>query len=126
VLTERWRRHYNTVRPHSALGYRPPAPEVLMQRMPVPLPHPRPTGSAQPSSATLHPIFAWTTRWGLAGRLQSIGTSLSEHLNRIFVIRSLSLLRTVRKQRFSVVALCVPGLDLVPQFAPDNMDVTLR
>ncbi len=30
VLTERWRRHYNTVRPHSALGYRPPAPEVVL------------------------------------------------------------------------------------------------
>ena len=26
VLTERWRRHYNHVRPHSALGYVPPAP----------------------------------------------------------------------------------------------------
>jgi len=28
VLIERWRRHYNTVRPHSSLGYRPPAPEA--------------------------------------------------------------------------------------------------
>ena len=28
VLVERWRHHYNTVRPHSALGYRPPAPEA--------------------------------------------------------------------------------------------------
>jgi transposase InsO family protein len=28
VLVERWRRHYNTRRPHSALGYRPPAPEA--------------------------------------------------------------------------------------------------
>lgn len=27
VITERWRKHYNTVRPHSSLGYRPPAPE---------------------------------------------------------------------------------------------------
>ena len=27
VLIERWRREYNTLRPHSALGYRPPAPE---------------------------------------------------------------------------------------------------
>ncbi len=27
VLIEAWRRHYNAVRPHSALGYRPPAPE---------------------------------------------------------------------------------------------------
>jgi transposase InsO family protein len=26
VLTERWRVYYNTVRPHSSLGYRPPAP----------------------------------------------------------------------------------------------------
>ena len=29
VLIERWREHYNTVRPHSALGYRPPAPETI-------------------------------------------------------------------------------------------------
>jgi transposase InsO family protein len=30
VLIERWRRHYNSIRPHSALGYRPPAPEALL------------------------------------------------------------------------------------------------
>ena len=30
ILIERWRHHYNTVRPHSALGYRPPAPESMM------------------------------------------------------------------------------------------------
>jgi putative transposase len=29
VLIERWREHYNTVRPHSSLGYRPPAPETI-------------------------------------------------------------------------------------------------
>lgn len=29
VLVDRWRRHYNRVRPHSALGYRPPAPEAF-------------------------------------------------------------------------------------------------
>lgn len=29
VLIEAWRRHYNRVRPHSSLGYRPPAPETL-------------------------------------------------------------------------------------------------
>jgi putative transposase len=38
VLIERWRRHYNTERPHSALGYRPPAPETI---------------AAEPCSATL-------------------------------------------------------------------------
>jgi putative transposase len=26
IIIERWRRHYNTRRPHSSLGYRPPAP----------------------------------------------------------------------------------------------------
>jgi len=30
VLVERWRWHYNHVRPHSALGYRPPAPEAIL------------------------------------------------------------------------------------------------
>ena len=28
VLIGAWRRHYNTIRPHSSLGYRPPAPET--------------------------------------------------------------------------------------------------
>ena len=39
VLIERWRCHYNTKRPHSALGYRPPAPEAI--------------APAEPCSATL-------------------------------------------------------------------------
>ena len=30
ILIEKWRRHYKTVRPHSALGYRPPAPESIV------------------------------------------------------------------------------------------------
>jgi len=30
VLIERWRDHYNRVRPHSSLGYRPPAPEAIL------------------------------------------------------------------------------------------------
>jgi putative transposase len=29
IVIEQWRRHYNTVRPHSSLGYKPPAPEVV-------------------------------------------------------------------------------------------------
>ena len=40
VLIEQWRQHYNRVRPHSALGYRPPAPEArglaLVPRKSVP------------------------------------------------------------------------------------------
>ena len=30
VLIENWRNDYNHIRPHSALGYRPPAPEATM------------------------------------------------------------------------------------------------
>ena len=28
IMTERWRSHYNTVRPHSSLRGQPPAPET--------------------------------------------------------------------------------------------------
>ena len=30
VLIEQWRKNYNQVRPHSALGYQPPAPEAIL------------------------------------------------------------------------------------------------
>jgi transposase InsO family protein len=30
IIIESWRRHFNTVRPHASLGYRPPAPEVVV------------------------------------------------------------------------------------------------
>ena len=35
VLIEQWRRHYNAVRPHSSLGYRPPAPETILPPAPA-------------------------------------------------------------------------------------------
>ena len=44
ALIERWRAHYNTVRPHSSLGYRPPAPEALLPR------------SAQPAYASIRRV----------------------------------------------------------------------
>jgi len=28
IVIARWRKHYNTIRPHSSLGYRPPAPQA--------------------------------------------------------------------------------------------------
>ena len=36
VVIEQWRKYYNTKRPHSALGYRPPAP-VAYSPVPMPL-----------------------------------------------------------------------------------------
>ena len=47
VVIESWRQHYNTSRPHSALGYRPPAPEV------VPWPS-RPITQAMASKPVMH------------------------------------------------------------------------
>jgi putative transposase len=34
ILIEQWRQHFNTVRPHSSLGYRPPAPHTFMPHTP--------------------------------------------------------------------------------------------
>ena len=43
IVIESWRRHYNTVRPHASLGYRPPAPEVFVPAMSMrAAPQPRP------------------------------------------------------------------------------------
>lgn len=36
VLIEQWRKEYNEVRPHSSLGYRPPAPETLKPLQGIP------------------------------------------------------------------------------------------
>lgn len=51
MLIEQWPRHYNTVRPHSALGDRPPAPEVVLMIPPMLPGIPEPTGSAPPRPA---------------------------------------------------------------------------
>ena len=37
VLTERYRQIYNRIRPHSSLGYRPPAPETVLPAVPLPV-----------------------------------------------------------------------------------------
>jgi transposase InsO family protein len=39
ILIEEWRKHYNTKRPHSALGYRLPAPEAIVQMDQRPIMH---------------------------------------------------------------------------------------
>ena len=53
ILIENWRRHYNTIRPHSALGYRPPAPEIIVPDLTAwPAAQPRP---ASPTTLPLAP-----------------------------------------------------------------------
>ena len=52
VLIEQWRQHDNTQRPHSALRYRPPAPEAAIS------PHPMsPRGSGPAGSAPAKPAM---------------------------------------------------------------------
>ncbi len=48
VVIEAWRVHYNTARPHSSLGYRPPAPEAVHWPS-------NEGGSTPPSAPTLAP-----------------------------------------------------------------------
>jgi len=43
IVIESWRCHYNIKRPHSALGYRPPAPEVVQRPT-------SPPGAASPAT----------------------------------------------------------------------------
>ena len=58
VVIESWRRHYNTVRPHASLGYKPPAPEVFVPALAAwPAAPPRPAPPARPPVAprpTMH------------------------------------------------------------------------
>ena len=47
IIVESWRRHFNTIRPHESLGYKPPAPEVFVPAFAVwPAAQPRPVPPA--------------------------------------------------------------------------------
>jgi hypothetical protein len=65
VLIEAWRRHYNTVRPHSSLGYRPPAPQAATPPLPAfrfrLAPPAAGDGGGDDDALTIYR----TTRWGL-------------------------------------------------------------
>ena len=55
IVIESWRRHYNTVRPHGSLGYKPPAPEVFVPAMAAraaaqPRPASQPALASRPSA----------------------------------------------------------------------------
>ncbi|WP_240610147.1 IS3 family transposase, partial [Sphingomonas pokkalii] len=72
VLIEAWRRHYNTVRPHSSLGYRPPAPEAATPPLPA------------SGSASLH------LRPAMAAEGPSVGGGPLRKRNRLWVFSKLS------------------------------------
>jgi transposase InsO family protein len=58
IVIESWRRHYNTQRPHSSFGYKPPAPHALLWPAG---PHPA-TMAAKPTMLDLDRA----TKWGQA------------------------------------------------------------
>src|ERR687893_17082 len=71
VVIENWRRHYNQVRPHTSLGYRAPAPEVVVPVLAARiLAPPRPASATTPIMAprpVMHYHSPGATRWGPAG-----------------------------------------------------------
>jgi putative transposase len=73
VVIESWRRHYNQVRPHASLGYRAPAPEVIVPAFAA---SPRPASPATPAVAArpvTHQHPTRTTRWGPASSVPRPG-----------------------------------------------------
>jgi hypothetical protein len=65
IVIKGWRRHYNTIRPHSSLRYHPPAPEVLQW----PAAQPQPASPATQALATNQIVKSHNDRitsWGLA------------------------------------------------------------
>jgi len=74
VPAERWRVHFNTIRPHSSLGYRPPAPEAWTPTSLgcgetgiatlIPPPHAPHGNYLNPEIAALHQQIIWFKRSG--------------------------------------------------------------
>ncbi len=63
VLIERWRQHYNTVRPHSALGYQPPAPgAIAIPPIPCEGSAPTPPASSPPLKRGQHELIGSVSR----------------------------------------------------------------
>jgi transposase InsO family protein len=56
IVIESWRRHYNTVRPHAAIGYRAPAPEVFVPALTA-----WPAAQARPAPPAMFKLVPRTT-----------------------------------------------------------------
>ena len=71
VVIEAWRRHYNTVRPHSSLGYRPPAPEAILASLTA-------DGANAPTKLTFQTDHPWGKVKQASGCPGSVAAGLPE------------------------------------------------
>jgi hypothetical protein len=68
IVVESWWRHFNTVRPHGSLGYKPPAPEVFIPSMAARAA--AQPGPAAPSALAPRPtVHQQSTRTSRRGRI---------------------------------------------------------
>lgn len=86
IVIENWRCHYNTVRPHSSLGYRPPALEALVWPAPNPV--------AQTPALNSH--SKRTTSWGPAIGAEKSSIRLDPNRCEILKFDALSRIATSR------------------------------
>src|SRR5262249_53113314 len=70
IVIESWRRHYNTLRPHGSLGYKPPAPEVFVPALAA-----RPAFglSGEPQVAVGHVVCVHVFSCDRCGRVDASG-----------------------------------------------------
>ncbi|EAQ47199.1 transposase orfB [Roseobacter sp. MED193] len=79
IMIEQWRKHYNTKRPHSALGYRPPAPETITSMDHRPIMHEQSNWTSQ-----MRPLIDAPLRSMLKAKVEALEReSFADRLSRI-------------------------------------------
>lgn len=73
IIIEGWRKHCNTKRPHSALGYRPPAPESIIPIDQRPAMHLQSSWTSQVRPLRLLFLAVSGFKWPLAEEWQIVG-----------------------------------------------------
>jgi putative transposase len=99
VLAERWRVHYNTVRPHSSLGYRPRAPQAWLALN---------SGSAELETATRFPALHSPNglSWSLAScpKPSRVAVTESSHTREMFLRHGIGKTGTTWSTHLRIIA----------------------
>ena len=103
ILIEQWRKHYNTKRPHSALGYRPPAPESIIP-METSLIGRRRRLDLYVQLSPIHSFSEHFLNLPLFSAMGDVSQSLPIWWNELFRIRFIGFIQTKSVCSFSFVA----------------------